>query len=265
MSAQIVYLSHEGIGKITHLFGFINHTWHKIFSSLLTFYLLIYIIIYNVATGGAFNNTNLVNSPWWEIVSIIWLLSTKVFNINILGVINDDYIDGFIICTSKPKSIHCLCVVLLDIFLLNICRYSVFISLLDYSFHFIMPNNRFKVIQFFKPSILINLFFIQFHWIRKLFFISINISQTHPLLHSLAIIIYSKLFLCCFLYNIFHPLFSYTWMNLNITNKIVIHPLRLFFFNIIIHINPEGSEFAPSKNWYRWYSFIFPFFVFMLL
>ena len=59
----------------------------------------------------------------FKIVSIIWLLSAKIWNINILGLINDDEVDGIFEFPLKPNFLHRLWVMLVDVFTLNLLQY----------------------------------------------------------------------------------------------------------------------------------------------
>ena len=109
-----------------------------------------------------------------------------------MGLIHHDEISGASKWHYKPNFIHSLCVNLVDLFMMYLWRYCIFISLINHSFHFIRKNISFKLIYVFKPFILINLSLFKFHWLIKNLFRLLNISQNHTLYHSLTIISFSS-------------------------------------------------------------------------
>ena len=74
-------------------------------------------------------------------------------NINILGLIHNDELDGELKWPSNPNFLHILHVTLVYLFPLNIFLYYVFIILLNYRFFFIRQDTIFKVFHVFKPFI----------------------------------------------------------------------------------------------------------------
>ena len=93
-----------------------------------------------------------------EILSIIWLLSTKFWNIKILGLILHDEYSGMFKLLSNPDFLKTLCATIFALFLVYFFRYCMFIIMLLSSFHFIRPNIIFKIIQVFKPLIPVDFF-----------------------------------------------------------------------------------------------------------
>ena len=80
------------------------------------------------------------------------MFSTKIGNIKFLGIIHDNGLSGVFKWTPSPGFLNSLCVTFVALFLPNLGPFHTIISLLNYSFHFIMSNIRFKVTHVFKIS-----------------------------------------------------------------------------------------------------------------
>ena len=181
-----------------------------------------------------------------------------------MGIIHDNEIAGVFKYPSKPKFINILCVTVLSLFPLKCFWYYASISLLNSIFHLITQNIRLKFIQVVKSLFLVIFLFFQCQRLSKKCFRLINTSQIPPLFYSPIITISSNLFLCCFLWdNPFHLFFILPEL-ICICQKIWSWTHDPYsYFQIRIDMNPNVSEFVPSKNWLLCYSF--PYILFPLL